>query len=356
MTDDLEIVLERRGATGLVVLNRPRALNALTLGMIRDFQPVLDAWALDREIKAVVVRGAGERAFCAGGDVRAVYEAGKVGGDLTRTFFREEYVLNRTIFRHPKPYIALIDGITMGGGVGLSIPGRHRIAGDKTLLAMPETVIGLFPDVGGSWFLPRLPGETGTWLALTGARLKAADCLYLGLATAYVPSDDMAALEAALLAADPQGTDPSRELERIVAGFARDPGPSEVAAHRAAIDRCFAADTVEEIFDALEREGDDWGRAQLAQLQKGSPTSMKVTLEQLRRGSRLDSFEDCMTMEYRLSQACMASGDFYEGIRAVLVDKDHAPRWDPARLDQVGRDRVESFFAPLGAEDLHFDR
>ncbi|MEX2630050.1 MAG: enoyl-CoA hydratase/isomerase family protein [Tistlia sp.] len=355
MDETAEILFERRGAVGLVTLNRPKALNSLTLEMIRQFQPRLEAWAADPEVGAVVIRGAGEKAFCAGGDVRSVWTAARDGGDLPREFFREEYILNRTIFRLAKPYIALIDGIAMGGGVGLSVHGMIRVAGDRTLVAMPETAIGLFPDVGGSYFLPRLPGKAGLFLALTGHRLKAADCRYLGVATHYVPTDSQEALLEALCAADFPG-DGGSAAEAAVNGFAVHAGASDLQQRQAAIDRLFSGGSVEAVLAALEAEGDKgdgWAAEQAAILRKRSPTSMKVAFEQLRRGANL-TFEECMTMEYRLSQAAMAGHDFHEGIRAVLVDKDHAPAWRPASLADVDTALVESHFKSLGERDLTF--
>ena len=353
MSDEPEILFDIRGPLAVITLNRPKALNALTLGMIRALQPKLEAWAGDPAVKAVVIEGAGEKAFCAGGDVRAVWQAGKDGGALTREFFYEEYKLNRTIHVFPKPYVALIDGIVMGGGIGLSVHGSHRIAGDRTLAAMPETAIGLFPDVGGSWFLPRLPGRLGLWMALTGARLKAADALYADVATEYVPSDRHGELEAALTAALADSDDAGAAVDAAIADFAADPGLAPLAEQRADIDRLFAADGVAEILAALRADGGAWAAAQLEILESRSPTSMKVTAEQLVRGRDLD-FDACMTMEYRMSQAAMADRDFYEGIRAVLVDKDHAPKWQPASLAEVGDDLVERYFAPLGPRDLTF--
>jgi enoyl-CoA hydratase len=326
--------------------------------MIREFDPRLAEWAADPEVEAVIVRGGGDRAFCAGGDVRAVAEAGKAlregrgDGALTRDFFREEYVLNRRIHTLSKPYIALLDGITMGGGVGLSVPGSHRVVTGKTLFAMPETGIGLFPDVGGSWYLPRCPGEIGTYLALTGARMHAADTLYAGLATHHVASDRTAGLVEALAATDWSG-DAKATVDGVLEGFAEPAGEPPLAARRDAIDRCFGFDSVEEILGALEKDGTDWSVSTLENLSQMSPTSLKVTLRQIRLGASL-SFDDAMIMEYRMSQAFIQGDDFYEGIRALLVDKDRSPKWRPSSLGQVGADDVERYFAPLGAQDLSF--
>ncbi|MBP2227488.1 enoyl-CoA hydratase [Azospirillum agricola] len=351
MSDAAEILFERRGAIGLVTLNRPKALNALTLNMVRLFIPQLRAWDADPEVKAVVIQGAGEKAFCAGGDVVGLYEAGKAAregngdGSIVRAFFSEEYILNRLIKRLSKPYVALIDGISMGGGVGLSEHGTHRIVTERTLFAMPETGIGLYPDVGGTYFLPRLPGQTGVWLGLTGDRLKAADMLAIGAADAFVPSAGIEALVADLAA----GTPP----DEAVAKAKGSAGEAGVPANRAAIDRCYGFDTVEAIVKALEAEGTDWAAAQLATLKRVSPTSLKVTLTALRRGAKLD-FDACMVQELRLSLAFLAGDDFYEGIRAALVDKDKNPKWKPADLAGVGPSDVERHFAEPAGGDLVF--
>ena len=350
MTEEPEVLFEQRGTLAIITLNRPKSLNALTLGMVRALQARLDAWAEDASVAAVVIQGAGEKAFCAGGDVRAVWYAAREGGSLTREFFYEEYTLNRTIHRYAKPFIALIDKVCMGGGVGLSIHGSHRVAGDRTMLAMPETAIGLFPDVGGGWFLPRLPGRSGIWMSLTGARLDAADCVELGIAT-YVPSERHPEVIERLAAADL--TDARSAVDSLLAELAADPGTSEIKAYRSDIDRLFAGATVEAIVDALRADGGDWARQQADILDTRSPTSMKITLEQLRRGSELD-LDACLQMEYRMSQACMEGHDFHEGIRAVLVDKDHKPQWEPAGLEEVDEALVERHFAPLGERELRF--
>ncbi len=344
MTSD--VYFTRAGHLARIVLDRPKALNALTLEMIREIAPRMSAWAKDPAIACVAITGEGGKAFCAGGDVRGLYDAKQRDPEaaVLRDFFWNEYRLNRAIHRFPKPYVAILDGITMGGGVGLSVNGRFRVATEKTLFAMPETAIGLFPDVGGSHFLSRAPGELGAYLALSSQRIRAADMLYCGFATHYVPSADVPALLAAL------------ETERaadVLKRFVRDAGPAPLAAHRATIDRCFAFDSVEAILDALAREPGDWAHELRAGLATKSPTAMKVSLREIREGKRL-VFEDCMKMEFRLSQACMHGHDFFEGVRAVLVDKDNAPRWQPASLDAVDAALVERHFAPL-ANELVFD-
>jgi enoyl-CoA hydratase len=345
MITEPDILYEVADGIAVATLNRPAALNALTLGMVRDFHPVLDRWAADPAVRAVVVRGAGERAFCAGGDIRALYDGRGTG--FTADFFREEYRLNRAIFRYPKPYIALMDGITMGGGVGVSVHARHRVVSEATVFAMPETGIGLFPDVGGAYFLPRMPGETGLYLALTGERMRAADCLYTGIGDLYVPDERHDALIAALRG----GGDIAGTLD----AFAGDAGAAPLADIRDAIDRCFSADSVDGVIAALESRGDDWAARTLAAMAGKSPTSQKVALRQIRTGATLD-FEDCMRMEYRLSQRIMAAHDFFEGVRAVVIDKDQSPEWRPGRLTDVRDDDIDAYFAPLGDRELSFEQ
>ncbi len=352
---DAEILFDRKGSLGLVTLNRPKALNALTLNMIRLLDPQLRAWAADPEVKAVVVRGAGEKAFCAGGDVLKLYLAGKDDKEgrgripIIQEFFREEYVLNRLIKRYPKPYIALMDGVTMGGGVGISEPGSHRIGTERTLYAMPETAIGLFPDVGGTYFLPRYPGQLGPYLGLTGERLKAADLLYARVIDAYVPSAKLDTLLEDLARTDGNG----EAISAIIAAHAEAPGDAPLAVHRDAIDRCFGHDRMEAILATLAGEGSDWANGVKAVLEKMSPVSLKVTLEAIRRGARMD-FEDCMIQEYRLSQSMLGDDNFYEGIRSVLVDKDRNPRWTPDRVEAVSDAEVERHFEPPPHGDLRF--
>ena len=350
-----QVLFDTAGPIGLITLNRPQALNALTLDMIRAIEPRLVEWAEDPEIRAVVVRGAGDRAYCAGGDLMAIYDAGPeraplMADDPDSDFFRREYVLNWRIHHYPKPYVALIDGVTMGGGVGLSVHGSHRIATERTVFAMPECGIGLFPDVGGSWFLPRCPGALGMFLALTGHRMKAADSLLAGIATHHVPADRLDALVDGLAAAKWSGP-PQAVVDQVMAGHAADPGAPPLAEALAAIDRCFAAETVEGIRERLAEEEGDWAAAAGAALDRNSPTSMKVTLQQLRRGGSMD-YDSCVTMEYRMVQRFIAGHDLFEGIRAAIVDKDRNPAWRPATLDAVPDEAMDRYFEPLGARDL----
>lgn len=343
MTGNADILFEVEGALGLITLNRPKALNALTLDMIRALDAQLIEWATDPRIASVMIRGAGEKAFCAGGDVVALHQPGN--DKLIVEFFRDEYRLNRTIFRYPKPYLALIDGFTMGGGVGVAILGRYRVATERTMFAMPETGIGMFPDVGGTYFLPRLPGELGMYLALTGARLKAADCVHAGLAEAVISSARNEALQSGMA----EGHMPDELLPTL-----RDEAaPAGLADHREVIDRCFAGGSVEEIMACLAAEGGEWAAKTLATMRRMSPTAMKIAHRQLREGAKLD-FEDCMILEYRLSQRVARGHDFPEGVRAVLVDKDMSPKWEPPTLAEVTDTDIDGVFAPLPDGDLTF--
>jgi enoyl-CoA hydratase len=306
----------------------------------------LEDWAKDPNIKAVVIRGAGERAFCAGGDIRALYESGKAGTPYALDFYRDEYRLDAAIKHFPKPYVALIHGIVMGGGVGVSVHGSHRIAAESAVFAMPETGIGLFPDVGGSYFLPRCPGQVGMYLALTGARLKTTDCLYAGVATHFVPQAKWETLLERLA----NGTAPDQALE----GLADNVPDTFLETHRNAIDSIFALESVEAILAALDDEGTDWAGETAATLHTKSPTSLKVTFRQIREGARLE-FDECMRMEYRMVNRIVAGHDFYEGVRAAIIDKDGAPKWQPADLAGVGGADVDAYFAPLGDKELTLD-
>jgi enoyl-CoA hydratase len=269
-----------------------------------------------------------------------IAESGAGDASEAKAFFMVEYRLNHLMFDYPKPITAIVDGIVMGGGVGISEPADVRIATERTTYAMPETGIGLFPDVGGGWFLPRLPGQTGVWLALTGARLKAADTVFLGIHTHYLPADALEAFRFILAA------DPAYPID-VADGLEADPGEAPVEAHLAAIDRLFAFDTVEEIFAALEADGSDWASAQLATLQTKSPQSLKVTLRQLRLGANQPSFAANMALEYALGGRVVRTHDFQEGVRAVVVDKDNAPNWSPADLSGVSEADLDRLFAPL---------
>ena len=356
MMDSDEILLDHEGGLGIVTLNRPKALNALTLGMYRVFDPQLVRWGADPSVQALMVRGAGDRAFCAGGDVRAIYDArhdAKGPGDYKADFFREEYCLIQRVHRFPKPYIALVDGIAMGGGCGVSINGSHRIATERTVFAMPEVHIGLFPDVGASRFLNLCPGRVGVYLALTGMRVRAADALHCGFATHYVPQARVGELTAALATLDWRPERAREQVDGVLARFAADPGPARLPALQPAIDRCFGAGSAEAIVAALEHEPGEWAKEALAAITRASPLSLKITFRQLQLGRGMN-VEQALALEYRMTQHVMAGHDFFEGIRAALVDKDQRPRWQHASLAAVTAAEVESYFASLGERELRF--
>ncbi|MFN4297053.1 MAG: enoyl-CoA hydratase/isomerase family protein [Brevundimonas sp.] len=342
MTD--EILTRVETGLGVITLNRPKAIHALNKGMCEAMIAALLDWRDDPAVHSVLIDHAGERGFCAGGDIRMIAESGAGDASEAKAFFHAEYRLNHLLFDYPKPVTALVDGIVMGGGVGISEPADVRIATERTTYAMPETGIGLFPDVGGGWFLPRLPGQTGVWLALTGARLKAADTVALGIHTHFMPAEQVEALKAALTA---EPADPKAVAER----FAADPGPAPLGEHRAAIDRLFGHDTVEAIFATLEADGSEWALKQLSILKTKSPQSMKVSLRQIRTGAGLTSFAENMAMEYRLGGRVVRTHDFQEGVRAVIVDKDNAPKWSPADLAGVTDANLDALFAPLPADE-----
>ncbi|WP_242076799.1 enoyl-CoA hydratase/isomerase family protein [Brevundimonas diminuta] len=336
---EAEVVTRIENGVGRITLNRPKAIHALNRAMCEAMTEALLAWRGDAAVQSVLIDHAGERGFCAGGDIRMIAESGAGDASEAKAFFLAEYRLNHLMFDYPKPIIAIVDGIVMGGGVGISEPADIRVATERTTYAMPETGIGLFPDVGGGWFLPRLPGQTGVWLALTGTRLKAADTVALGIHTHFVPADRVDALKADLMR---EAADPSS----VVTRHSGDAGPAPLSAHREAIDRLFAFDTVEEIFKALEANGSDWALQQLETLKTKSPQSLKVSLRQIRTGATLNSFADNMAMEYALGGRVVRTHDFQEGVRAVIVDKDNAPKWSPADLSGVTNETLDALFAP----------
>ena len=343
-----EVLFEQRGRAGLITLNRPKALNALTLDMVLAMRAKLEAWRHDASIELVVVRGAGDRAFCAGGDIRALHDSGKAGTRYAIDFYAHEYRLNRVIKRYPKPYIALINGIVMGGGVGVSVHGLYRVVGEGCMFAMPETGIGLFPDVGGTYFLPRCPGEIGMYIGLTGARLDVTDAKYATVATHIVPAPQHEALVTAL-------AEGANAVERTLAQFAiTSANKSKVAGLQSTIDRHFAQESVEATMASLAADKSMFAEQTLTWLRSKSPTSLKVTHRQIREGKKL-GFEECMQLEFRLTNRFMSGHDFYEGVRAVIVDKDNAPKWDPATIDTVAPSAVDAYFAALPGGDLTLD-
>ncbi|MFF1380030.1 enoyl-CoA hydratase/isomerase family protein [Streptomyces sp. NPDC058308] len=344
--DDAPVLLRRAGRAAHLVLNRPRAINALNHAMIRIIQDALDAWESDEAVATVVLTGAGERGLCAGGDIRSVHDdvrAGRVA--QAASFWHDEYCLNARIARCPKPYVAVMDGIVMGGGVGVSAHGSVRVVTERSRVAMPETGIGFVPDVGGTYLLTRTPGELGTHLALTGSAVGAGDALLCGLADHHVPSGRLEEFTAAL--ADADAADVVRE-------FATGAPEGELAAHREWIDHCYAADSVEEIVDRLQASGDRHAKEAAETILSKSPTSLKVTLAALRRARELPSLQAVLEQEYRVSCAALASPDLVEGVRAQVVDKDRSPRWSPAELAQVTDADVARFFEPTGRGGLAF--
>ncbi|MER5349963.1 enoyl-CoA hydratase/isomerase family protein [Kitasatospora sp. NPDC002551] len=332
-----EVRVWRDGAAGRIVLDRPRALNSLTHGMILDVRAALDAWAGDDAVRVVVLTGAGERGLCAGGDIRAFHDDAKAGGAATRAFFRDEYRLNALISRYPKPYVAVMDGITMGGGVGVSAHGSVRIVTERSVVALPETRIGLVPDVGGTWLLSRAPGELGTHLGLTAASMTAGDALLCGFADHFVPSAKLPELLAGL-AGSP--------VEEVLARFVEEAPAAPLAEQRGWIDACYAADGVEEITARLVASGVPAAKQAAEELAERSPTMLKVTLAALRGARAHGSLEETLTQEYRVSCAALTHHDLVEGIRAQVVDKDRDPHWSPATLAGVDEATVAAFFEP----------
>jgi len=339
MTED--VIARIEGSAGRITLNRPRALNALTADMCLAITDALLAWKDDDDVGLVMIDAVGERAFCAGGDIRIVAESGRGDGAEARRFFASEYRMNELLFRYPKPVVAIMDGITMGGGVGISMPARYRVATERTLWAMPEGDIGLFPDVGAGWYLPRLPGQAGVWLALTGARLRKDSLAEFGIATHVVAADQVEALKHSLLAGEPGAA---------LTAAAADPGPP-AEDRRAAIDRLFACDTVEEITAALAADASAWALQQHGIISKKCPTTLKVALRLIREGAARTSFSEEMTVEYRLAVRMTRRHDFIEGVRAVIVDKDNAPRWDPPDLAGVTDGLLDELFASLPSNE-----
>ncbi|MEU3709909.1 enoyl-CoA hydratase/isomerase family protein [Streptomyces catenulae] len=335
---DDPVLTEVTGRTGRLTLNRPRALNALTHPMVHRISETLDAWEHDPAVRTVVLTGAGERGLCAGGDIRAIHDDIRAGGgSASAAFWRDEYRLNARIARYPKPYVALMDGIVMGGGVGVSAHGTVRIVTERTRIAMPETGIGFVPDVGGTYLLALAPGELGTYLALTGQPVGAGDALRCGLADHFVPSDRLPGLLAALA---------DREVHDVLPAFVGEAPPGSLDSRREWIDHAFAADTVEEIVDRLLGSGRPAAKEAATTLLAASPTSLKVTLAALRKAPGLGPLEAVLEQEYRVSCATLTAPDLAEGIRAQVIDKDRTPRWSPATLAEVTDADVARFFAP----------
>ncbi|MBV8687143.1 MAG: enoyl-CoA hydratase/isomerase family protein [Alphaproteobacteria bacterium] len=338
MTSDVLTPMD--GKIGRLRLNRPKAIHALTREMCLAMTEALLGWREDPAVQAVMLDHAEGRGFCAGGDVVMLARSGAGDGSEARAFFFDEYRLNHLLFTYAKPTIAFMDGITMGGGVGISQPCRYRVATENTRFAMPETAIGLFPDVGGGWYLPRLPGRAGVFLALTGARLDGSECFHLGLATHYVPSLALDDLKARILA------EPDK-VETLLDEHGAAPPPARIEANRERIDRLFASEEYEEILAALDADGSDWAKAELETLRTKSPQACKVSLRILYDGARVQDFGHEMRQEYAVATRVVQRHDFVEGVRALLVDKDNRPRWEPATPDGVTQHMIDTIFAPM---------
>jgi enoyl-CoA hydratase len=349
-----DLIVRREGAAGIVRLNRPKAINAVTLEMFRDIEKALDEFEADPAVSLILLEGAGERGLCAGGDIRALYESSKVSGDLGRVLWREEYVLNARIAKFPKPYVSFMDGIVMGGGVGLSAHSRHRVVTEKTRLAMPEVGLGFFPDVGGTWLLAHAPGEIGTYFGLTGQTMNGPDAIFARFADAVVPSAKLPALREVLTKMRP-GT-LSSEIKALIDGFATGETAGPVAAKKTEIDALFACDRIDDILAALRADGSEFAQATLKTLSEKSPRGMVVTLKLLRLARIAASLEECLVREYRAALEVFRSDDFREGVRAAVIDKDRNPSWSPSRVEDVTPEMIAPYFAEIGADELSFDQ
>ena len=338
-----EVIVRTEGAVGRLTLDRGYALGALTTAMCEAMIAALLAWRGDPAIEAALIDHAGERGFCAGGDIRALADSVAGDGVEARRFFFTEYRLDQLIFAYPKPVVTFMDGVTMGGGVGISWTAEYRIATERTTFAMPETGIGLFPDVGGGWFLPRLHGASGLWLAMTGARIKAADLELLGIATDLVAAGDLPAIKAAIV-------EEPRALERILTEFEADAGPPPMSEHRDQIDRLFGGESVAAILAALDADRSEWAAAQARTIRTKSPLSLATAFRQLREGAVMRDYADVARMEMRIAAHLVAGHDFSEGVRAVILDKDNAPVWAPGSLEDVDAGMLDAVFAPLSPD------
>jgi enoyl-CoA hydratase len=342
-----DVLVSKTETLRRITLNRPQVMNALTLDMVGTMFELLRSWASDSEVGVVLLDGAGERGLCAGGDIRALYEAAQSGDDLPERFWRDEYRLDAFIARYPKPVVAVMDGVVMGGGVGLSAHASHRIVTERSAVAMPEAGIGFFPDVGVSFLLSRAPGYLGSHLALTGARIGATDAIYCGLADNQIPVARLANLPTAL--AGCRATD---DVDNVLQKLSILPPRGEIVAAQPWIDRCYAADSIEDILQQLSRSEEDGAHHALKAIRLKSPTSLKVTLRNIREAATFESPEECMRQDYRIALACLTGHDFIEGIRAAVIDKDRKPRWDPAAVADVTADVVDRHFQPRGELEL----
>jgi enoyl-CoA hydratase len=351
--EERDLVARVEGSAGIIRLNRPKAINAVTLEMFRDIDKALDRFEADPAVAVIVLEGAGERGLCAGGDIRALWESSKVDGDLGKILWREEYILNARIKKFPKPYVAFMDGIVMGGGVGLSAHASHRIVTERTRLAMPEVGLGFFPDVGGTYLLSRSPGEIGTYFGLTGQTMNGPDAIHAKFADAVVPVAKWPELRAALTKVR-QGVT-AADVSKLINGFATDEAAGPVTARQATIDALFGFDRMEDIVAALKRDGSEFAHATLKTLNEKSPRGMVVTLKLLRLARTASSLEECLVREYRAALEVFRSDDFREGVRAAVIDKDRNPTWSPPRIEDVTPDLLAPYLTEIGADELKFN-
>jgi enoyl-CoA hydratase len=349
-----DLVARRDGSCGVIRLNRPKAINAVTLEMFRDIDKALDQFEADPDVAVILLEGAGERGLCAGGDIRALWESSKAAGDLGKILWREEYILNARIAKFAKPYVAFMDGIVMGGGVGLSAHSRHRVVTERTKLAMPEVGLGFFPDVGGTWLLSRSPGEMGTYFGLTGQTMNGPDAVYARFADAVVPSANLAELRDALTSIR-AGTRPA-DIKSLIEDYATGQTCGPVATLQSKIDGWFAHDRMEDIVAALQRDGSELALSTLKTLNEKSPRGMVVTLRLLRLARASASLEECLVREYRAALEVFASDDFREGVRAAVIDKDRNPKWSPPGIEDITPEMVAPYFAELGADELRLGK
>ena len=350
--DTDELIVTTEGSIGVIRLNRPKALNAITLDMVRAMSAALDRFERAPDVGVILLEGAGERGLCAGGDIRGLYQSIRDGGDLGKVFWREEYILNATIATLRKPYVALMDGIVMGGGVGLSAHGRHRIVTETTQMAMPETGIGFFPDVGGTWLLANAPGQLGTYFGLTGQSMSGADAIGCGFADALIEKSKLAEFRTVLSRLGPNAT--NGMVRGVIAHFASPRTAAPIDEHRPMIDLTMAHDDMSEIVAALEQSATDFAKATLDTLKQKSPTSLKLTLQLLRAAKTSASLKECLVREYAAALDIFINRDFPEGIRAAVIDKDRSPNWNPAKLEDVTPEMIDAYFAPRGEDELVF--
>jgi enoyl-CoA hydratase len=348
-----DLIVRREGAAGVIRLNRPKALNAMTLEMSIGIDAALDRFESDPDVVVIVLEGAGERGLCAGGDIRGLWESSHAGGDLGARFWRQEYVMNARIAKFPKPYVAFMDGFVMGGGVGLSGHASHRVVTDRTKLAMPEVGLGFFPDVGGTWLLSRSPGEIGTYFGLTGQTMNGPDAIHAEFADAVVPAAKWPELREALTKLRQGAT--AADVSKLIDGFATGETAGPVAAKQATIDALFGFDRMEDIFAALERDGSEFAMATLKTLTEKSPRGMVVTLKLLRLARKSSSLEECLVREYRAALEVFRSDDFREGVRAAVIDKDRNPTWSPPRIEDVTPQMLAPYLAEIGPDELKFN-